>query len=60
MNFFCEKHGKNGRDSHFSQISRFVSDESLVRKLSSTDDVKDAITKRQASANLNNKGFDVF
>ena len=53
MNFFCEKHGKNGRDTHFSRLSAFILAESLVRKLSTTQDVVDAIRNRQIYANQN-------
>ena len=55
LNFFCERHGKNGRDSHFSRISAFVSAESLIKRLSCTQDVVDAIQKRQNMANQNQK-----
>jgi hypothetical protein len=56
LNFFCEKHGKNKRDTHFSNISRFIEAESLVRQLKSSQDIVDAIHKRQESANRNKKG----
>ncbi|RMZ93166.1 hypothetical protein BpHYR1_015867 [Brachionus plicatilis] len=39
LNFFCEKHGKNQRDSTFSCISRFLNAESLKRRLCSTKDI---------------------
>ena len=57
MNFFAEKHGKNGRDSHFSNLSRFIKAESLVRKLVSSQDIVEAIISRQELANLNNNGI---
>ena len=57
LNFFAEKHGKNGRDAHFSSVSRFINSESLVRKLVSSQDIVDAIISRQELANLNNNGI---
>ncbi len=51
LNFFCERHGKNERDRHFSSISYFIKRESLVRKLTSTQDICDAIMKQQDLAN---------
>ena len=56
LNFFIEKHGKNSRDTHFSCISRFIKEESLIKKIESTQDVVDAIHRRQATANENKKG----
>ena len=56
LNFFGDKHGKNSRDSHFSNIAKFIKDESLVKKLGSTQDIVDAIIKRQLIANENKKG----
>ena len=56
LNFFIEKHGKNSRDSHFSCLSKFVKDESLIKKIESTQDVVDAIHHRQQLANQNKKG----
>ena len=43
INFFGEKHGKNQRDTHFSNISRFIHAESLVKRLTSSQDIADAI-----------------
>jgi hypothetical protein len=54
INFFGEKHGKNQRDTHFSNISRFIHAESLVKRLTSSQDIADAIMKRQRMANENN------
>ncbi len=54
LNFFCEKHGKNSRDQHFSVVSNFLQQESMIKKLSSSQDICDAIEKRQVLANLNN------
>jgi hypothetical protein len=56
LNFFCEKYEKNKRDTHFSNISRFIEAESLVRQLKSSQDIVDPIHKRQESANQNKKG----
>ena len=53
MNYFGEGHGKNCRDTHFSTVSKFVMDESLVRKLSTPEDVARAINDRQALTNEN-------
>ncbi len=54
LNFFCEKHGKNSRDQHFSLVSNFIKQESMVKKLCSSQDICDAIEKGQFRANLNN------
>ncbi|CAF0988080.1 unnamed protein product [Brachionus calyciflorus] len=51
LNFFCEKHGKNGRDQHFSLVSNFIKQESLVKKLTCSKDIVDAIHKHQTLAN---------
>lgn len=56
LNFFVEKHGKNLRDAHFSNIAKFVKAESLTRRLVCSQDIVDAILKRQNMANDNNKG----
>jgi hypothetical protein len=53
LNFFGDKHGKNGRDAHFSNLARFINMESLVRQLASSKDICDAINKRQQLANEN-------
>ena len=55
LNFFCEHHGKNNRDAHFLNISRFIQAESLVKQLNSSQDIVDAIHKRQGIANENQK-----
>lgn len=57
LNFFCEKHGKNLRDTHFSSVSKFVKEESLVKKLECSQDIVDAIEKRQKIANDNKNGL---
>jgi hypothetical protein len=51
VNFFGEKHGKNGRDTHFSQISKFIKAESLLTHLISSQDVVNAINKRTKLTN---------
>lgn len=51
LNFFCEKHGKNGRDQHFSLVSNFIKQESLVKKLTCSKDIVDAINKHQVLSN---------
>jgi len=55
FNLFCEKHGKNSRDQHFSTISNFINQESMVKKLACSQDICDAIEKHQHIANLNNE-----
>ena len=60
MNFFGDKHGKNGRDAHFSNISRFIVSESLTRKLYCSQDIVDSIFKRQLLSNENNKSLIFF
>jgi hypothetical protein len=55
LNFFCNHHGKNNRDAHFSNILRFIQAESLVNQLNSSQDIVDAIHKRQGIANENQK-----
>jgi hypothetical protein len=56
MNFFCEKDGKNKRDSHFSNLAKFVHAESLVTQLKSNEDLVNAIHKRQELSNQHKKG----
>ncbi len=53
FNLFCEKHGKNSRDQHFSCVSHFVKNESMVKQLTSSKDICDAIERQQMLANLN-------
>jgi hypothetical protein len=53
LNFFCEKHGKNSRDTHFSQVSKFLQFESFAKKILSSKDLVDAINNRQNCANEN-------
>ena len=54
FNLFCEKHGKNTRDQHFSKVSYFLKQESMVKKLCTSQDICDAIEKQQEIANINN------
>ena len=54
-NFFVEKHGKNQRDQHFSSISNFIKMESLLKKLTCSRDIAEAINKRSFMANENRK-----
>jgi hypothetical protein len=51
LNFFGERHGKNSRDQHFSLIQNFVNQESLVKKLTCSHDIVDAIERHQKIAN---------
>ena len=55
LNFFAEKHGKNSRDAHFSNISKFIRIQSLKTRLTSSKDIADAIIQRQKMANENNQ-----
>lgn len=55
LNYFCEKHGKNSRDQHFSLISHFLKEESMTKKLTSSQDICDAINKGQLRKNLQNE-----
>ena len=52
FNLFCEKHGKNSRDQHFSVVSNFIQQESYVKKLISSQNICDAIEKHQNFANI--------
>ena len=52
FNLFCEKHGKNSRDQHFSVVSNFIQQESFVKKITSSQDICDAIEKHQIFANI--------
>jgi hypothetical protein len=57
LNFFCEKHGKNTRDAHFSMVSRFLKSASLFSRLNNSQDVANAINDGQRRAN-ENRQFD--
>ena len=52
FNLFCEKHGKNSRDQHFSVVSNFIQQEAFIKKLCSSQDICEAIEKHQRFANL--------
>ena len=60
MNFFAEKHGKNSRDTHFSQISKFIESESKLKQMTSSQDIVDAILKRQDISNRNRSKLSGF
>ncbi len=55
LNFFGDKHGKNGRDTHFSCITKFIQQESLRKQLISTEDIVNAINNGQLKSNENRK-----
>ena len=50
-NIFGEKHGKNGRDQHFSVVSSFIRQESFLKKLTCCNDIVEAIHKNQKISN---------
>lgn len=54
-NIFCEKHGKNSRDQHFSIISNFIKQESHLKKITSSQEIVDAIHKHQEFSNRSRK-----
>jgi hypothetical protein len=54
LNYFCEKHGKSSRDQHFSVVSHFIRKESMIRRLTSSQDICDAIERQQAITNSKN------
>jgi hypothetical protein len=51
LNFFAEKHGKNQRDQHFSNISYFLEKHSLIKRLVCTQDIVNAVIKHQNLTN---------
>ena len=53
LNFFGDRHGKNCRDTHFSCISKFVRDESLVKQIRTSQDIVSSIISRQEKSNEN-------
>jgi hypothetical protein len=60
MNYFCD-HGKNSRDTHFSQISKFVnSQQTIISALNSSAEIVDAILEQQRKANENNETSNFF
>lgn len=60
MNFFGDHHGKNARDAHFSNVSKFVKDMSMKKQLKSAEDVVDAINFGQEKANENSMIWNVL
>ncbi len=50
-NFFVEKHGKNQRDQHFSVISKYIRQETFIRKLYDSADLVETINRRQNNSN---------
>ena len=52
LNFFGESHGKNSRDQHFSNISKFIKQAEYQMKLENTSDVLNAILTGQEKANI--------
>jgi hypothetical protein len=50
-NFFVEKHGKNQRDQHFSVVSKYIRQETFIRKLYDSADLVETIKKRQDDSN---------
>ncbi len=52
LNFFGEAHGKNSRDTHFSNIMKFVKQAEYKQRLKNTDDLINAILAGQKKANL--------
>jgi hypothetical protein len=57
VNFFADKHGKNNRDTHFSNISKFLLAESLQNKISNSQEIKEAIIRRQHMADENRRSI---
>ena len=57
LNYFADHHGKNARDAHFSQVSKFVKDMSLHKPLENTQDVVHAINLGQKKANENSNCY---
>ncbi|CAF0936737.1 unnamed protein product [Brachionus calyciflorus] len=51
LNFFGDKHGKNTRDQHFSVVSNYIKKESLEKKLTCSQDIVDALKRRQKVSN---------
>ena len=52
LNFFAESHGKNSRDQHFSNISKFIVQAEYKKRLLGTQDVITAILEGQEKANM--------
>jgi hypothetical protein len=60
FNLFCERHGKNSRDQHFSSVSNFLRQESMVKQLTSSLDICLAIERQQKIANINNSRLEAL
>ena len=60
LNFFCEKHGKNSRDQHFSAVSHFIERESFVKRLTSSSDICNAIKNQQDIAYRENERINML
>ena len=52
VNFHAEKHGKSHLDQHFSVISSYLKTENQTKKIYSTQDIVNAIIKRQQASNI--------
>ena len=52
LNFFAESHGKNSRDQHFSNISKFINQATYKNRLTNTNDIIRSILVGQKRANL--------
>jgi hypothetical protein len=52
LNFFGEKHGKNGRDQHFSIISYYLKRAALKELISNTTDIVNIINSSQLKSNI--------
>jgi len=51
-NYFGEKHGKFGRDQHFSVISYFLRKETYKNLIANTNDIANAINSYQNQSNI--------
>ena len=60
FNLFCEKHGKNSRDQHFSVVSNFIRQEAFIKKLCSSQDICDAIERHQNFANIDKERMNLL
>ncbi len=52
FNFFCECHGKNDLDQHFSRVTIFIRNSQIKNQLKSTEDIIYHIMNEQKSSNL--------
>jgi hypothetical protein len=57
LNFFAEKHGKSGRDQHFSALSKYIEQENNVNKISDIDSLVKCLKVRQELTNSNRKNL---